>query len=69
MRIGKTIVAAAALALAGGSIAAQAETVRDVAPVSEESELSPALSQLLIIALVAGAIFVGTEVIDDGVSP
>ena len=68
MRFGKTIVAAAALALAGGSIAAQAETVRDVAPVSEESELAPGISQLLVIALVAGAIFVGTEVIDDGVS-
>lgn len=69
MRIGKSLVAAAALALAGGSIAAQAETVRDVAPVSEESDLGPMALQLLVIAVVAGAIVLGTEVIDDGVSP
>ena len=70
MRFGKTLVAAAALTLAGGSIAAQAETVRGVAPTSEESEIegSPGLSQLLVIAIVAGAIFAGTELIDDGVS-
>tara|TARA_B100001179_G_scaffold180151_1_gene135500 strand:+ start:4917 stop:5132 length:216 start_codon:yes stop_codon:yes gene_type:complete len=66
MRFGKTLAAAAALTIAGGSIA-QAETVRAVAPTSEESEIagSPGLSQLLVIAIVAGAIFAGTELIDD----
>ncbi|WP_370178301.1 hypothetical protein [Alteriqipengyuania sp.] len=67
MRFGKTLAAAAALTLAGGTIA-QAETVRGTAPVSEESELSPGMSQLLIIAIVAGAIVAGTELIDDSVS-
>ncbi len=67
MRFGKILVATAALTLAGGSIAAQAETVRDVAPTSEESDIqgSPGLSQLLVIAVVAGAIILGTELSDD----
>lgn len=73
MRIAKTFAAAAALALAGGSIAAQAETVRTAAPASDESELSGSAgtSHLLIIAAVAAAIVGGVAIAggdDDPVS-
>ncbi|MBB3034670.1 hypothetical protein [Alteriqipengyuania lutimaris] len=53
--------------MAGGSIAAHAETARTTAPVGGESELggSAGISQLAVIALVAGAIFAGIELTDD----
>ena len=74
MRFGKTLAATAALLMAGGSIAAQAETVRGSAPVDGESEIGGLtyVSQLAIIALVAGVIVLGTELTkddDDAVSP
>ena len=67
MRIAKTITAAAALALAGGSIAAQAETVRGTAPVDGESELGGLTftTQLIVVALVAGVIAGVYAIADD----
>ncbi|MBY8336926.1 hypothetical protein KYN89_07675 [Alteriqipengyuania sp. NZ-12B] len=58
MRIAKTLTAAAALALAGGSIAAQAEPVRTAAPASEESEIAGLSygTQFIALALIAGVI-------------
>ena len=61
--------------MAGGSIAAQAQTVRGTAPVEGESEIGGLTftSQLAMIALVAGVIVLGTELAsdddDDAVSP
>lgn len=58
MRIAKTLTAAAALALAGGSIAAQAAPVRTAAPSSDESEIAGLSygTQFLALALIAGVI-------------
>ncbi|MBH1942615.1 hypothetical protein I5L01_00085 [Erythrobacter sp. YJ-T3-07] len=71
MRIAKTLAAAAALTFAGGSIAAQAETVRTAAPVSEESELSGSTgtTHLLIIVAVAAAIVGGVALTDGDDDP
>lgn len=67
MRIGKLFVAAAALSLAGGSIAAQAQTVRASEPVSGESELGGLTfgTQFLVIALIAGVIAAGIAISDE----
>tara|TARA_R100001129_G_scaffold55049_2_gene37910 strand:+ start:1967 stop:2326 length:360 start_codon:yes stop_codon:yes gene_type:complete len=68
VRIAKTLTAAAALALAGGSIAAQAEPVRTAAPASEESELAGLSygTQFLALALIAGVIAGAYALADSG---
>ena len=64
MRTKTVTLALAASALAAAPIAAQAAD-RSAAPISDESELAGGVSQLLILALVGAAIFVGIEVSDD----
>ena len=70
MRTKTVTMALAASALAAAPIAAQAAD-RSVAPISDESEMGGGASRILILAVVAAAIFIGIEVSDndDPVSP
>ena len=60
----------AATALVAAPLAAQAAD-RSAAPISDESELAGGASRILILAVVAAAIFAGIEISDndDPVSP
>ena len=64
MRTKTVTLALAASALAAAPIAAQAAD-RSAAPISDESELARGASRILILAIVAAAIFIGIEVSDN----
>ncbi|MCH2487447.1 MAG: hypothetical protein MK010_06865 [Erythrobacter sp.] len=64
MRTKTVTLALAATTLAAAPIAAQAAD-RSVAPISDESELAGGFSRVLVLAVVAAAIFIGIEVSDD----
>ena len=70
MRTNIVTLALAASALVAAPIAAQAAD-RSAAPISDESELAGGASRLLILAVVAAAIYAGIEISDndDPVSP
>lgn len=70
MRTNIVTLGLAATALVAAPIAAQAAD-RSAAPISDESELAGGASRILILAVVAAAIFAGIEISDndDPVSP
>lgn len=70
MRTKTVTLALAASALVAAPLAAQAAD-RSAAPISDESELAGGASRLLILAVVAAAIFAGIELTgdDEPVSP
>ena len=70
MRTNIVTLALAASALVAAPIAAQAAD-RSAAPISDESELAGNASRLLVLAVVAAAIYAGIEISDndDPVSP
>ena len=70
MRTNIVTLGLAATALVAAPLAAQAAD-RSAAPISDESELAGGASQILILAVVAAAIFAGIEISgdDDPVSP
>jgi hypothetical protein len=64
MRTNIVTLGLAATALVAAPIAAQAAD-RSAAPISDESELAGGASQILILAVVAAAIFAGIEISGD----
>ncbi|MEC7400305.1 MAG: hypothetical protein VX512_04440 [Pseudomonadota bacterium] len=70
MRTNIVTLGLAATALVAAPLAAQAAD-RSAAPISDESELAGGASRILILAVVAAAIFAGIEISDndDPVSP
>ena len=70
MRTNIVTLGLAATALVAAHLAAQAAD-RSAAPISDESELAGGASRILILAVVAAAIFAGIEISDndDPVSP
>ena len=70
MRTNIVTLGLAATALVAAPLAAQAAD-RSAAPISDESELAGGASRILILAVVAAAIYAGIEISDndDPVSP
>jgi hypothetical protein len=64
MRTNIVTLGLAATSLVAAPIAAQAAD-RSAAPISDESELAGGASQILILAVVAAAIFAGIEISGD----